>query len=415
MNHQMASHKSHRRCICGLASSVGLLLLALAVVVLRPDVAGASRADDLTLGNLQAEAAPARGKVISSGFTLWRVVLDPPPDGDAVRAMWLYSTAGCQLRVDTANKAQAILDFCAREGVNRIYFHIDHLFLVNTSELWYNLRVFLGTAFASGIRVEALIDGIDTYNDPSGIASHIGRILSQVHDPTPYNTDDDFAAIHFDIEFWLDPDWPVLQEDRQEVARQYLENVLVNARDYLDSHNASYVEIGVDLSAHLNNPGYLPQPFKFRPEEEEPQYFLEHVLDHADDVVLMSYYDSAYEINDSIEWELEQLDGSGDKLQLGAMIQPGHLPINTFADNSPDPYTAMTTELTAFHAGLSPAQLAVLDGFSVFHYDGYSEFAPRPANVADFDDDGDVDLADFAIFTQCFRGPGVPIPTQCQP
>ena len=380
------------------------------------------------------------------GFELTPVTLRPPPDGDAVRAIWFY--AGSIFGSGTAT--QTALDFCAREGINRIYLGAYSVWANGTDELKDNLRLFLEVAHDSGIRVEALLDGIDWHENPALVRARIDQILA-FHNDTPTNLLDDFDAIHFDVEFWLDSSYTGASNEagRQNVARDYLDNVLVNARDHLDANGGAAIDLAVDLSSHFDVSTMLPSAFLY---DGVTQRFVQHVLDHADDVVLMSYIDSASGLVSWTGYELDLAAAKGRTLQLGADIHyvPPELPINSFADNSPTPYAAMTMALEDFHGLLTASRLAALDGFSVFYYDAYANFEPSPHNLADLDGDGDadgddlaglaphlagpaaiaeglardadldldgdVDLLDFGLFTQCYTGAGVtaPIPDDCQ-
>ena len=331
------------------------------------------------------------------------VTLRWPPDGDDVRAMWLYASAG-NLRVVNLADAQAILDFCAAEGINRIYFHAYYIWALGSTADKAALRTFLEVARASGIRVEALLDGVDWHNHPTTVQTHLGYVLA-IHNATPGDADDDFSGVHFDIEFWLDDSWDGNLAQREQVARDYFDNVLITARSYLDAHGGMTLPIAVDLSSHFDTSGMLPAQFEHG---GLTQFFLEHVFDHADDVVLMSYYDSAGALSSVANYELSLAHGKGRRLQLGADQEPNELPINTFADNLPTAYAAMTMALQNFHAGLSSERAAALAGFSVFHYDGYRAATPAALSVADLDGDEDVDADDFTLFVDYLGGPSVP-------
>lgn len=335
------------------------------------------------------------------GYTLMPVTLRPPPDGDAVRAMWFY--AGSTFESQSAS--QAVLDFCAREGVNRIYCGAYGVWALGSDEAKANLRTFISACHASGIRMEALLDGTDWQDHPALVRLRIDQILA-VHAATPGDATDDFDAIHFDIEFWLHSTWVGTESQRQQVARNYFDNVLVNARTHLDANGASGVDIGVDLSTHFDTGDMLPSPFAYG---GVTQYFLEHTLDLVDDVVLMSYYDTATALANVTIPELEMAAGKGRRIQLGADIHhvPPELPVNSFADDGPTPNAAMTMTLEGFHVRLSPARLAALDGFSVFHYDSWAGYAPNPGNIADWDGDGDVDLSDYTSWVAHLGGPTV--------
>lgn len=334
-------------------------------------------------------------------YALTPVTLGPPPDGDPIRAIWLYSGT----KFDSDTESQAVLDFCAREGVNRIYCGAYAVWANGTSTQKANLRTFLQTAHASGIRMEALCGDKDWQYDAAKVRSKIDQILA-LHTATPTNPDDDFDAVHFDVEFWIDATWTAAgtEAGRQQIARDYLDNVLVNARNHLDASGESDMEVAVDLSAHFNSASYLPSPMLYN---GTTQYFVEHVLDLANDLVFMSYYDSASSLLNTTSHELDWASGKGRRVQLGANIQPG-TGINTFADNAPTPFSAMTTVLEQYHTLLSAPRLAALDGFSVFHYDGYLANEPNPHNWADLDGDGDADLADYTRFAPYVSGPAGP-------
>ena len=379
----------------------------------------------------------------ASGYDLVAVTLRPPPDGDAIRAMWLYASS----IFDGAASSQAVLDFCAREGVNRINCDAYTVWALGTSTQKAHLRTFIATAHASGIRMEAVLGDTNWHNNKGIVRLRIGQVLA-LHNATPGDTTDDFDSIHFDAEFWLDSSWTSATTEalRQDVARNYLDNVLVTARNYLNTNGAEAVDTAADLSAHTDTSGFLPSPMLYN---GVTQYFLRHVLDHTDDVVLMSYYDAAGTLATVTGPELDMAVAEGRTIQLGANIQTGQEPTNTFADNSPTPYSSMTTVLETFHQQLSASRRTALAGFSIFHYVGFSSFAPNPGNIADWDGDGDVDLTDykglrpyllgpgtaatglardadldldgdvdlgdFALFTRCFAGSGVtgPFPSEC--
>jgi len=334
-------------------------------------------------------------------YQLSPVVLWPPPDGDNIRAVWLYAGT----KFDTAAASQAVLDFCAREGVNRIYCGAYSIWALGSEVQKSHLRTFIATAHASGIRVEAECGDTGWHNNPTLVRTRIDQILA-LHNATPENAADDFDAIHFDVEFWLDSSWTSAPDEaaRQQIARNYLDNVLVNARNYLNAQGATGIDIAVDLSTHFNSSGMLPSPMVYN---GVTQYFVEHVLDHVDDVVFMSYYDSVSSLLNTTSHELDWAAAKGRRVQLGANIQPGELSINTFADNLPTAFAAMTTTLEDFHDALSPARRAALDGFSIFHYDGYAATEPQPHYLADLDGDGDVDGDDFTRFECYLWGPGV--------
>lgn len=346
------------------------------------------------------------GIATSSGgpYDIVPVVLRPPFDGDAVRAMWLYAFAN-NLRVDSAEESQRILDFCATEGVNRLYFHVGSI-LGGASTLRDNLRTFIATAHASGIRVEALIDGVNEYASLATIQSRIAEVLA-LHDATPADQLDDFDAVHFDMEFWLGSAWSAAanESQRQDVARVYLDNVLVGARAYLDSAGAFDIEVATDLSSHFDVSSMLPSLMLY---DGINQRFIQHAIDHADSVVFMSYIDSATGLLSWTGNELDYAAGKGGRIILGADMQPSppEVAINTYADNfDPTPYARMTRELELFHTFLSPQRLAALDGFSVFHFDGYASQLPEPRNVADLDGDGDADLSDLEELIDSLVGP----------
>ncbi len=334
-------------------------------------------------------------------YVLTPVTLRPPPDGDAVRAMWFY--AGGTFESQAAS--QAVLDFCAREGVNHIYCGAYGVWALGSPATKANLRTFIAAAHASGIRIEALLDGTDWQDHPTLVRQRIDQVLS-LHSATPDDAADDFDAIHFDIEFWLHSSWGGTESQRRQVAIKYFDNVLANARTHLDANGASDVDIAVDLSTHFDTAGMLPSRFSYR---GVTQYFLEHTLDLVDDVVLMSYYDTATALANVTSAELDMAAGKGRRIQLGADIHhvPPELPVNSFADDGPTPNAAMTMTLEEFHRRLSPARLAALDGFSVFHYDSWASYAPNPGNIADWDGDGDVDLDDYTSWVEHLGGPAV--------
>jgi hypothetical protein len=345
---------------------------------------------------LVASLAPAR-----TAFAISPVVLHPPPDGDAVRAMWFY--AGTLF--DTTTSAQPVLDLCAREGINRLYCGGYSVWTNGTSTQKANMRSFLQAAHASGIRVEAEFGDTDWQEDAAKVRMKIDQILA-LHNATPTNSADNFDALHFDVEFWVDPSWTAAGTEtaRRLIAVNYLDNCLVNGREHLDSNGAASVDIGVDLSAHLENSDKLPTPFLYA---GTTQSFLGHVFDLADDVVIMSYIDSAGSLYTWTSFELGVAIGKSRTIQLAAEIEPAPPanPINTFADNAPSGYVDMLWELEQFHASLSPAQRAALDGFAVFQYNGYGVEAPAPHNRADLDGDEDVDAADYSKLAGYLAGP----------
>jgi hypothetical protein len=384
--------------------------------------------------------------VPAPAFSLDSVVLNPPPDGDAVRAIWLY--AGTNF--DSSTGAQAVLDFCAREGVNRIYCGAYSIWQLGTAQQKNNLRAFIEAAHASGVRVEAEMGDTHWQFDAQKVRDKIDQMLA-LHTATPTNDADDFDAVHFDVEFWVDPAWNAAgsETERRQIAIDYLNNVLANARTHLDSRGESDMEVAVDLSAHLENADKLPTPFVFN---GTTQPFLGHVFDLADDVVIMSYIDFSSGLWNWTNFELDIAVSKGRTIQLGAAIEPvpPMLPINSFADDAPTGFAAMTATLEALHMMLTADQLVALDGFAVFHYNGYASEAPNPHNIADFDGDADADgedhgrwvsylsgpneivsglgrdcdldgdgaitLGDFARFAACFTGDGVagPVPDACQ-
>lgn len=334
-------------------------------------------------------------------FSLTPVSLRLPPDGNAIRAMWLYPST----YLDTSADAQAILEFCAREGINRIYFSSYAIVVLGTDTQRKNLQVFLRAAHASGIRVESLGGDVNWQENPAIVQTRLAQMLA-FHNLTPNDSTDDFDAVHFDVEFWLDTPWDTPDEaTRQQIGRDYLDNVLVLARNYLDANGASELEIAVDLSAHFNSSHMLPSPMLYN---GVTQHFVQHVLDHSDDVVFMSYYDSVSSLANTTYHELDWAAAKGRKVQLGANLQTNEAPINTFADNSPTAFSSMTKTLEDFQSRLTPQRLAALDGFTVFHYTGYSDFEPSPRWLTDLDGDGRRDAADWLRLEPYLLGPGVP-------
>ncbi|HRX84862.1 MAG TPA: hypothetical protein P5572_07580 [Phycisphaerae bacterium] len=337
----------------------------------------------------------------SASFALTPVTLHAPPDGDAVRAFWMYAGAN----FDTSSSAQPILDFCAREGVNRIYCGAYSVWQNGTATQKNNLRAFLTAAHASGIRVEALMGDTNWQFDDQKVRTKIDQMLT-LHAATPGNQTDDFDAVHFDVEFWIDDAWgaAATEADRRQIAIDYLDNVLVNARTHLDAQGESDMEVAVDLSAHLENSDKLPTPFLYN---GTTQSFLGHVLDRADDVVIMSYIDYASGLWGWTSFEIGVAAAKGRSIQFGADIQPvpPTLPINSFADNAPNGYASMATTLEAYHNLLSPAEAAVFDGFAIFQYTGYLAETPDPHNLADLDGDADADAADYARLAADLAGP----------
>lgn len=394
--------------------------------------------------------AVATALVVAAGahaqFVVTPVALHQPPDGDAVRAMWCYA----HTNFDTSAEGQALLDFCAREGINTLYCGAYSVWYLGTATQKANLRTFIETAHASGIRMEAMFGGTDWQADPAKVRTKIDQVLS-LHTATPTNDLDDFDAVHFDVEFWIDSSWSAAanETERQAIAIDYLDNVLVNARQYLDAQGETDMDISVALSAHLENSDKLPTPFLYN---GTTQSFLGHVFDNADGVVIMSYIDYASGLLSWTGFELDVASGKSRMIQLGADIQPvpPAASINSFDDNSPTGYASMTTTLESFHTLLTPVRLAVLEGFAVFQYTGYGPSSPNPHNLADLDGDEDVDaddfaqyadalagptvtaigldrdsdlnedgaadLLDFAIFSRCYTGAGVtsPVPTSCE-
>jgi len=336
--------------------------------------------------------------------TLTPVVLRPPWDGDNYRAMWVYAGSGHYI-VDNVSTAQALLDLCAREGVNRLYFAGYSIWATGSTTLKTQMRDFLRVAHASGIRVEALLDSVA--NPSLGSIQGWCASLLAFHTGTPADTTDDFDALHFDVEFWLIAPWSQVEASNQDVARIFLDNVLVGARSYLDAHGGTAVELGCDLSTHFDTSGMLPSPMLYG---GVTQYFVQHVLEHADNVTLMSYYDTAGAILNVTYNELDYAAAKGRRIMLGADVAPvpPEYPTNSFADNTPTPYSAMTVALQDFHGLLTPARLGALDGFSVFHYDYYAAITPNPLSRADLNGDATVNFADFTIWKNYYGGPDVP-------
>ncbi len=338
-------------------------------------------------------------------YVLSPVTLQPPPDGDAIRAAWFYAGS----IFDSSAASQALLDFCAREGVNRLYCGGYSVWTLGNPTQKENMRTFIATAHASGIRVEAMFGDTDWQEDATKVRTKIDQVLA-MHTATPGDPTDDFDAVHFDVEFWLDDSWSAAGSEagRRQIAIDYLDNCLVNARQHLDSSGAAAVDITVDLSAHLENSDKLPNPFAYG---GTTQSFLGHVFDLVDDVVIMSYIDYAGGLWNWTHFELDVAAAKGRTIQLGADIEPvpPALPINTFADDPPSGYAAMTAELEAFHEMLSASQLAALDGFTVFQYNGYGPAVPNPHNLADVDGDADADAADFAACAAELLGPAAPV------
>jgi hypothetical protein len=357
--------------------------------------------------------------------------------------MWLYSGN----LFDTNTAAQPVLDLCAREGINRLYLGAYAVWQNGTAAQKANLRHFLSTAQASGIRVEALAGDTDWQDRPDNVRLKLDQILA-LHKATPADGTDDFDAIHYDVEFWTHSLWTSAPDEaaRRQIAINYLDNVLANARSHLDASGAGGVGLSVDLSAHLDNADRLPTPFLYN---GVTQPFVGHVFDLVDDVVIMSYIDYANGLYNWTQFELNVAAAKGRTIQLGAHIEavPPANPINSFADNAPSGYAAMTSVLEQFHEMLTPEQLAALDGFAVFQYVGYKAAVPNPRNRADLDGDRDVDpadyaklagylagplspagglardadldgdgfvtLADFAVFTRCFTGANTTVPEGC--
>lgn len=358
------------------------------------------------LGQIDFDEIVAR-PAASATFNLTPVALYAPWDGDAVRAMWLYSFPD-SLRVDDAVAAQAVLDFAASEGVNRIYFSAYEIWGLGSNQLKDNLRTFIQTAHASGIRVEASICSFTLQQFPSIVQSLIDSILA-IHDATPADMTDDFDAIHYDVEFWVDASWTGTEAQRQQIARDYFDNVLVNARNHLDANGGGAITLSVDLSAHFDTPGMLPAAFFYN---GTTQFFLEHVLDLVDDVILMSYLDTPGGLFTITVPELDMAVGKGRMIQLAVDVEPvpPEVPINSFADNfTPTPYSAMTKAIQDLHAALTPERLGALEGFSIFHYDGYRNHTPPVRSFADLDGDEDIDVDDFDDFAGFMNGPDMPV------
>ncbi len=379
-------------------------------------------------------------------YTLTPVNLNPPPDGDSVRAMWLYAGT----KFSNSAESQAVLDFCAQEGVNWIFLSGYTVWALGTEEERANMRAFVETAHASGIRVDALGGDITWQDNPATVRLRLDQVLA-MNNATPENPNDDFDGYHFDVEFWLDSTYKNAgtQAGRRQVAINFLTNVLINAREHLDANGASNMAIGVDLSAHHESSSHLPSAFSFN---GTTQVFIEHVMDLADDVVLMSYIDSAAGLLNWTGYELDKAAGKGRRIMVATSLQPipPAVSINTFWDNLPTAFSAMTTAVRTYHTLLSASRAAALAGVSVFHYDHYLDVTPQPRNRADLDGDGDadatdyaelvsylagptlaaeglaangdlngdgaVDLADFGLFAECFTGAGVtgPIPALCE-
>ncbi|MBN1512742.1 MAG: hypothetical protein JXB13_12070 [Phycisphaerae bacterium] len=340
------------------------------------------------------------------GYTLMPVTLRPPPDGDAVRAMWFY--AGSTFESQSAS--QAVLDFCAREGVNRVYCDAYGVWgSAGNEEEKTNLRTFIAACHASGIRIEALVGEANWPFHPEIVVLRLSQILA-LHAATPGDAADDYDAIHFDVEFWTDAStWSGTESQRQQVARKYFDDVLAEAREYLDENGAPGVDIAVDLSTHLDQPDMLPSAFTYN---GVTQYFLEHTLDLVDDVALMSYYDMAGTIATVAGPELDLAAGKNRRIQLGADIYyvPPEHPNNSFADDyEPTPNSVMTKTLEEFHVRLSAPRLAALDGFSVFEYESWASYALDPGNIADWDGDGDVGLSDYTSWVAHMAGPGIEV------
>jgi len=379
-------------------------------------------------------------------YTLTPVNLNPPPDGDSVRAVWLYAGT----KFGSSAESQAVLDFCAQEGINWIFLGGYTVWALGTEEERANMRVFIETAHASGIRVDALGGDVHWQDNPTLVQTRLNQVLA-MNNATPENPNDDFDGYHFDVEFWLHSTYKDATNEagRRQVAVNFLTNVLVNARQHLDANGGSNMAIGVDLSAHHENSTHLPSAFSYG---GTTQYFIEHVMDLADDVVLMSYIDYASGLLSWTSYELDKAAGKGRQILVATNFQPipPALSINTFWDNLPTAFSAMTTAVRTYHTMLSPSRAGALAGIAVFHYDHYVDVTPQPRNWADLDGDGDadatdyaelasylagpavpaeglaangdlnrdgaVDLADFAWFTECFTGAGVtgPIPAHCE-
>jgi len=336
-------------------------------------------------------------------YTLTPVNLNPPPDGDSVRAIWLYAGT----KFGSSEESQAVLDFCAQEGVNWIFLSGYTVWALGTEQERANMRVFVETAHASGIRVDALGGDVTWQDNPAIVQTRLNQVLA-MNNATPANPNDDFDGYHFDVEFWLDSTYKNAADEagRRQVAINYLTNVLVNARQHLDANGETDMAIGVALSSHHENSTHLPSAFSYG---GTTQYFIEHVMDLVDDVVLMSYIDSASGLLSWTSYELDKAAGKGRQILVATDLQPipPALSINTFWDNLPTAFSAMTTAVRTYHTLLSPSRAGALAGVSVFHYDYYLDVAPQPRNRADVDGDGDADAADYAEFASYLAGPTV--------
>ncbi|HEV2021708.1 MAG TPA: hypothetical protein VGQ94_04205 [Terriglobales bacterium] len=219
------------------------------------------------------------------------------------RALWVWKPA----LFEDPGELEALLAFTAKKRTSTIFFSAATQRLQHEPELYRRL---IRRAHAQGITVQAL-NGEPDWLFPDRRSGAVAFLEAVRHYDGESRPTERFDAIHLDVEPQSLPEWKAVRHE--DLAARYL----------------AFVDWIRDQARPLALPLVVDVPVSFNRITAGPRSMSEAVLDRADQIVVMTYKDTAQKVVDANRAKMESADAAGKKLWIGISADPSHLPANS--------------------------------------------------------------------------------------
>jgi hypothetical protein len=226
------------------------------------------------------------------------------------RALWVWKPA----LFEDPGELEALLAFAVQKRISTIFFSAATQRLQHEPELYRRL---IRRAHAQGVTVQALSGEPDWLfpDRRSGARAFLEALREYDRGSHP---EERFDAVHLDVEPQSLPEWKAGRH--ADLAARYL----------------AFVDWIRDQARPLALPLVVDIPVSFNRIAAGPRSMSEAVLDRADQIVVMTYKDTAQKVVDASRVEIESADSAGKKVWIGISADPAHLPTGSGAPAESD-------------------------------------------------------------------------------
>jgi hypothetical protein len=209
--------------------------------------------------------------------------------------------------LEDREQLEALLVFAARKRIRTIFLSATTKRLEREPELY---RRVLRRAHAQGLAVQALNGEPEwTLTDSrAGAVAFLEALRQYDQESRPAER---FDAIHLDVEPQSLPQWGTAEGGT--LAGQYV--------DFVDWSRGRARTLGLPLVVDV--------PVSFKRIAVGSTTLHRAVLDRVDQMVVMAYKDTAEEVLEASQAEVEYAEATGKKVWVGVSADPAHLPLGS--------------------------------------------------------------------------------------